>query len=222
MLTVVRPFGAEPFPRATPESVGLNAAKLQEATDVMNRFVAEKKIAGAVAAVARRGKLAYLQAVGVQDLESRAPMTDRSMFRIYSMTKPVTAVAAMMLHERGRFALNDPVSKFIPEFKNMVVSSPEGTTRPPRARDHRAGPPAAHVGRESSDLTALSAREGSLARAGVAGIHREHRARAAHGGSRDQVPVQREPDRGRTIDRDLVGRTVSIASWRIRSSSPWE
>ena len=131
MLTVVRPFGAEPFPRATPESVGLNAAKLQEATDLMNRFVAEKKIAGAVAAVARRGKLAYLQAVGVQDLESRAPMTDRSIFRIYSMTKPVTAVAAMMLHERGRFALNDPVSKFIPEFKNMVVSSPDGTTRPP-------------------------------------------------------------------------------------------
>ena len=167
--TVVRPFGAEPFPRATPESVGLNAAKLQEATDVMNRFVAEKKIAGAVAAVARRGKLAYLQAVGVQDLESRAPMTDRSMFRIYSMTKPVTAVAAMMLHERGRFALNDPVSKFIPEFKSMVVSSPDGTHAAAGARDHRAGPPAAHVGRESSDLTALSAREGPLARAGVPG-----------------------------------------------------
>ena len=71
---------------------------------MLNRFVAEKKIAGAVAAVARRGKLAYLEAVGVQDLETRAPMTDRSLFRIYSMTKPVTAVAAMMLHEEGRFA----------------------------------------------------------------------------------------------------------------------
>ena len=131
MLLAIRPFAAEPFPRATPESVGLSAAKLQEATDLLNRFVAEKKIAGAVAAVARRGKLVYLQAAGVQDLESRAPMTERSMFRIYSMTKPVTAVAAMMLHERGRFALSDPVSKFIPEFKTVVVSSPEGTTRPP-------------------------------------------------------------------------------------------
>ena len=64
------PFGAEPFPRATPESVGLNAAKLKEATDLLHRFVAEKKIAGAVAAVARRGKLVYLEAAGVQDLET--------------------------------------------------------------------------------------------------------------------------------------------------------
>ena len=131
VLLTISAFGAEPFPRATPESVGLNAAKLQEATDLMNRLVAEKRIAGAVAAVARRGKLVYLQTAGVQDLESRAPMTDRSIFRIYSMTKPVTAVAAMMLHERGRFALTDPVSKFIPEFKSLVVAAQDGTTRPP-------------------------------------------------------------------------------------------
>jgi CubicO group peptidase (beta-lactamase class C family) len=131
MVLVAAPFGAEPFPRATPESVDLNPGKLQEATDLMNRLVAEKRIAGAVAAVARRGKLVYLQTAGVQDLESRAPMTDRSLFRIYSMTKPVTAVAAMMLHERGRFVLTDPVSKFIPEFKSVVVAAPDGTTRPP-------------------------------------------------------------------------------------------
>jgi CubicO group peptidase (beta-lactamase class C family) len=125
------PFAAEPLPRATPESVGLKPAKLQEATELLNRFVADRKIAGAVAAVARRGKLVYLQAAGMQDLESRAPMTDRSLFRIYSMTKPVTAVAAMMLHERGRFALNDPVAKYIPEFANLVVASPDGATRSP-------------------------------------------------------------------------------------------
>jgi CubicO group peptidase (beta-lactamase class C family) len=131
LLLVAAPFGAEPFPRATPPSVGLNAAKLDEATALMNAFVAEKKIAGAVAAVARHGKLAYLQSTGVQDLETRAPMTERSLFRIYSMTKPVTAVAAMMLHERGRFALTDPVAKFIPEFKNVVVASADGPPRPP-------------------------------------------------------------------------------------------
>ena len=189
---VVRPFGAEPFPRATPESVGLNAAKLQEATDLMNRFVAEKRIAGAVAAVARRGKLAYLQAVGVQDLESRAPMTDRSMFRIYSMTKPVTAVAAMMLHERGRFALNDPVSKFIPEFKNMVVSSPDGTTRPP-AREITVQDLLLHTSGVNHRTSQLYQREKVRSRAqALPAVHREHRARAAHGGSRDQVPLQRE------------------------------
>ena len=131
MLLVVAPFGAEPFPRATPASVGLNAAKLNEATALMKTLVAEKKIAGAVAAIARHGKLAYLESAGVQDLETRAPMTERSLFRIYSMTKPVTAVAAMMLHERGRFALTDPVAKFIPEFKNVVVASADGTPRPP-------------------------------------------------------------------------------------------
>jgi CubicO group peptidase (beta-lactamase class C family) len=124
-------FAAEPFPRGTPESVGVNPAALQQATELLNRLVADKKIAGAVGALARRGKLVYLQAAGVQDLESGAPMTDRSLFRIYSMTKPVTAVAAMMLHERGRFALTDPVAKFIPEFENVVVSLPDGTARPP-------------------------------------------------------------------------------------------
>jgi CubicO group peptidase (beta-lactamase class C family) len=130
-LLILPAVGAEPFPRATPESVGLNAARLKDASDLLHRFVAEKKIAGGVAAVARRGRLVYFEAAGVQDLETRAPMTERSMFRIYSMTKPVTAVAAMMLHERGKFALTDPVAKFIPEFKSMVVSSPDGTTRPP-------------------------------------------------------------------------------------------
>jgi len=119
--------------RATPESVGLAPARLQEATDMLTRFVAEGKIAGAVAAVARKGKLAYLEAVGLQDLETRTPMTPRSLFRIYSMTKSVTAVAAMMLHEAGKFSLTDPVSKYLPEFQRLTVfvSGESGPTRPP-------------------------------------------------------------------------------------------
>ena len=121
-----------PLPRATPESVGLAPARLREATSLLSRFVEEGKIAGAVAAVARHGKLAYLEAVGVQDLETRAPMTERSVFRIYSMSKFVTAVAAMMLYEEGRFELNDPVSKYLPEFSEVVVmASPDTTPRPP-------------------------------------------------------------------------------------------
>ena len=61
--------------------------------------------------------MAYLEAVGVQDLETRAPMTERSLFRIYSMTRPVTAVAVMMLHEEGRFDLDDPVAKIHPRIQ---------------------------------------------------------------------------------------------------------
>ena len=119
-------------PTATPESVGLSSAKLAEAADLLKRYVDERKIAGAVAAVARRGKLAWLHAVGVQDLEAKTPMTERSIFRIYSMTKSITGVAAMMLHEEGRFGLADPVSKYLPEFKQVkVFVTPDGATRAP-------------------------------------------------------------------------------------------
>ena len=118
--------------RVDPEAAGLSSAPLREATELLNRYVAEQRIAGAVAAIARRGRLAYLEAVGVQDLQTRVPMSERSLFRIYSMTRPVTSVAVMMLYEEGRFGLDDPVAKFIPEFKNVVVAGEQGVQpRPP-------------------------------------------------------------------------------------------
>jgi CubicO group peptidase (beta-lactamase class C family)/ketosteroid isomerase-like protein len=127
------PAGADALPRATPESVGFAPERLRQATEMLAKFAADGKIPGAVGGVARKGKLAYLEAAGVQDLETRTPMTPRSLFRIYSMTKPVTAVAAMMLHEEGRFSLTDPVSKYLPEFKRVTVflSGETGPTRPP-------------------------------------------------------------------------------------------
>jgi len=113
--------GAATLPRATPDAVGMSTERLQLATAILRQYVADRKISGAVAAVARRGKLVYLEPVGLQSLESRAPMTERSLFRIYSMTKAVTATAVMMLVEEGRLRLTDPASKFLPEFKNMMV-----------------------------------------------------------------------------------------------------
>jgi len=126
------PGGADALPRATPESVGFAPERLRQATEMLSKFAADGKIPGAVAGVARKGKLAYLEAAGFQDLETRAPMTPRSLFRIYSMTKPVTAVAAMMLHEEGRFSLTDPVSKYLPEFQRVTVfvSGETGPSRP--------------------------------------------------------------------------------------------
>jgi len=118
------------LPKAAPESVGLAGPKLAEATALLKQFVADRKIAGAVAAVARHGKVAYLEAVGVQDLETRFPMTPQSIFRIYSMTKSVTAVAVMMLEQEGKFRLTDPVSKYIPEFTNVRVMTADAA--PPR------------------------------------------------------------------------------------------
>jgi CubicO group peptidase (beta-lactamase class C family) len=122
---------SDPLPRVTPSSVGVRPDGLADATAVLQRFVDQKKTAGAVAMLARRGRIAYAAAVGYQNLDTRAPMTDRTIFRIYSMTKPVTAVAVMMLLEQGRFTLDDPVSKYLPEFAGVVVRDSDGRTHPP-------------------------------------------------------------------------------------------
>ncbi len=118
------------MPRATPDSVGMSAERLQQATALLRQFVADRKITGAVAGVARRGKVVYLEAVGLQSLESRALMTEASLFRVYSMTKAVTAVGVMMLVEDGTLKLDDPAAKYLPEFKNVMVQ--EGGTGAPR------------------------------------------------------------------------------------------
>ncbi len=133
MLTLSTATVAQPpLPSAAPESIGLAPSTLAEATALLRQYVADGKIAGAVAAVARKGSVGYLEAVGVQDLQSRAPMTPRSLFRIYSMAKPVTAVAAMMLHDEGKFRLDDPVAKYLPEFAAVaVVDAPGAAPRPP-------------------------------------------------------------------------------------------
>ena len=122
---------ATTLPRATPESVGMSGERLQAGTALLRHFVADRKIAGAVAAVARRGKIVYLEPVGLQSFESRAPMTEASLFRVYSMTKAVTAVAVMMLVEEGKLRLTDPASKYLPEFKKVMVQ--EGGAGAPRA-----------------------------------------------------------------------------------------
>ncbi|MGE0812963.1 MAG: serine hydrolase domain-containing protein [Vicinamibacterales bacterium] len=124
--------GRQATPVVAPATIGLDPAALAEATALLERLVAEGHIAGAVAAVARHGQVGYLQAVGLQDVASRTPMTERSLFRIYSMTKAVTAVAVMMLHDEGRFRLDDPVATFLPEFAGVrVVDGPGAAPRPP-------------------------------------------------------------------------------------------
>jgi CubicO group peptidase (beta-lactamase class C family) len=134
-LAAVTVIAQEPAPRARTEAAGLSPERLRDATEVLNRYVAERRIAGAVAVVARRGQIGYFEAVGVQDLQTRVPMSGRSLFRIYSMTRPITAVAVMMLHEEGRFNLDDPIDTFIPEFRNVVVSGEQGVPpRPPVRR----------------------------------------------------------------------------------------
>ena len=121
----------EALPKVDPASVGLTAEALTAATLVLQRSVDERKVAGAVAMVSRHDKLAYVATAGYQDLSTRVPMSERTLFRIYSMTKPVTAVAVMMLLEQGRFTLDEPVSKYLPEFATTMVRGADGQTRAP-------------------------------------------------------------------------------------------
>jgi len=131
-LVAAAPRAEQPLRPVPPAAIGLAPEVLAEATALLEQYVADGRIAGGVAAVARRGQLGYLKAVGVQDLASKAPMTERSLFRIYSMTKAVTAVAVMMLHDEGRFRLDDPVSKYLPEFAAVkVVDAPGAAPRAP-------------------------------------------------------------------------------------------
>lgn len=123
---------AQDPPRATAGAAGLSTERLQQATALLRQAVADRKIAGAVALVARHGKIAYLEPVGLRDLAARAPMDERTIFRIYSQTKAVTAVAVMMLVEEGKVRLSDPASKHLPEFKNVMVQTPDGSRKPSR------------------------------------------------------------------------------------------
>ena len=105
-----------------PEDVGLSSERLQRISQMIQRRIAAGDIAGAVTIVARKGKVAHLSAQGVMDLSTKQPMTAASMFRIASMTKPVVGVAVMMMVEEGKLRLNDPVSRYIPEFRGMKVA----------------------------------------------------------------------------------------------------
>ena len=104
-----------------PKNVGLSAARLGYIPEHFNRYVEAGKIPGYLILIARRGKVAYLHRCGLRDVEAELPVEEDTIFRIYSMTKPITTVGAMMLYERGLFQLDDPVSAFIPAFRHLEV-----------------------------------------------------------------------------------------------------
>ncbi len=104
-----------------PEQVGLSPARLRRLDAVMQRYVDEGKLAGVITLLARHGETAHCECFGVADIEDQTPMQIDALFRIFSMTKPITSVALLMLYEEGHFQLSDPVARFIPEFKETQV-----------------------------------------------------------------------------------------------------
>jgi CubicO group peptidase (beta-lactamase class C family) len=113
------PLAAGTVPVGKPEEVGLSSERLKRIGEAVQRHMDAGNVSGAVTLVARKGRIAHFEARGMMDLESKKPMPKDGLFRLASMSKPITGVAIMMLVEEGKIRLNDPVSRFIPEFKAL-------------------------------------------------------------------------------------------------------
>jgi CubicO group peptidase (beta-lactamase class C family) len=110
---------SDPLPRAKPEEVGLSSQRLADVAKTLSADIAR---GGAVLAVARHGKLAYFEAFGFRDKAAGAPMTKDAIFNIASMTKPMTAVAALQLYEQGKLLMDEPLAKYFPKFADSQVA----------------------------------------------------------------------------------------------------
>jgi len=138
-------------PAASPESVGFDSARLARLDAYMKNVVDSGRVAGMTTLLARHGKIVSFKTYGKKSLATDEPMTEDTIFRIYSMTKPITGVAMMILYEEGKWRLDDPVTRFVPEFKNLKVMKGvdgngvpilEDMKRPPTMREimaHTAG-----------------------------------------------------------------------------------
>src|SRR5687767_10715386 len=130
LMLIALPLAAQ-SPRSNPEGVGISAERLKRVSELLKRHIDAGSFSGSVTLVSRNGRVAHLEAQGLMDIDTRKPMAPNALFRIMSMTKPVVGVATLMLIEDGRVRLNDPVSRFIPRFKELkvAVAQPEPAGR---------------------------------------------------------------------------------------------
>ena len=122
--------GAASLERSKPEEQGVSSEKLQRLSKLSRQYVDEGRVAGIVNLVLRNGEIIHYEATGNRGADDPSPMKVDDLFRIYSMTKPITAVAAMQLYEQGKFQLSDPVTKFVPELKGLKVLNAAGLFEP--------------------------------------------------------------------------------------------
>ena len=134
---------AATVPSGKPEDVGMSSDRLQRVNEVIKTYIDAHQISGAVTMVSRKGRIAHFEAQGLMDIDAKTPMRKDAIFRMASMSKPVTGVAILMLMEEGKLRLTDPVSRFIPEFKNPKVAmlkTPAGPAAPAVAGQRAAEP----------------------------------------------------------------------------------
>lgn len=210
---------AEALPRAArPEDVGLSSAQLKRIEEVTQKHVDSGLVPGAVMLVARRGKIAWSATLGKRDVASGDAMKPDSIFRIYSMTKPLASVAAMMLVEDGVLQVGDPVSRWLPAFRTMKVSTPSGevdAARQMTVQDllrHSAGLPYGELTTNASVKDAL-ARSG-LYLPGVIDFDVRNMTAAEQVDRLSKIPLVHQP--GTTweysLATDVLGRVVEAAA----------
>jgi CubicO group peptidase (beta-lactamase class C family) len=203
------------LPHARPADVGLCPERTQRLMDALRREVASGRLPGAVAMIARQGQIALFEAVGQQDPGTGVPMQTDSIFRIYSMTKPVVSVAVMMLVERGQLLLSDPVSRWLPEYAHQQVATATGlepVRNPATVQDllrHTAG--------LTYEFLGDSAVQRQYAKVKIASRDRSN---AEFSQTLAAVPLQFQPGSVWAYSRatDVLGRLVEVVSGQALSA----
>ncbi len=213
-MTPERPAPGLPLPAAAPAKIGLSAHGLARLGSALQSEVLRGRLPGAVALIARRGRVGYFESFGVRNPADGAPMSNDSLFRMYSMTKPITSVAAMMLCEEGKFLLDDPVARYLPELADLKVaelSSEEEIELVPAERAitildllrHTAGITYEFRGRGPVHKMYTSAR-----------IQSRSQTNAAQVASLGKLPLLHQPgirwEYGRSTD--VIGRLIEVLS----------
>ena len=211
-------LSAAPLAAAPPEAGGMSAARLGRLTKAFKKEIEEKKVPGAVMMIARKGKLVYTSALGVRDPKGADPMRLDTIFRIYSMTKPMASVAAMILVENGALQLTDPVSRWLPAFKDMKVSTTGGEVPAQRAMTvqdllrHTAGLAYGELTQNAAVKDALA--QAGLYKPGVIDFDIRDMTGAEEVERLAKIPLIHQP--GTTweysLASDLLGRVVEAAS----------
>ena len=155
-LALAHPALAQDLQRASPESVGLSSAGLERATAALQAHIDAGDVAGVVAAVARDGKLVYFEALGQRDLQTRDPMPQDALFRLYSMTRSITSTAAMILWEEGKFQLDDPIATYLPQFADQRVFVDAGAPDMSQTRARRGDITVRHLLTHTSGIGSRS------------------------------------------------------------------
>ena len=211
---------AQPLRESNAESAGMSSERLQRIDKLLQEYADKEWIAGGSAIIARDGKIVYYKAIGYDDTEKKVLLKRDAIFRIASQTKAITSVAIMMLYEQGKFLLNDPVSRYIPEFKNQRVldkfnAADTTYTTVPAKRDitihdlltHTSGIAYAQIG--SNESNAIYAKNGIVAGIGVGKLLLSDKMKKL-----GSLPLMHQPGDQWTygLNTDLLGYLVEVVS----------